>query len=81
VKARLCWWSIGTGQHSQIGYNDSTSNLLAAARGQLQVLDERVAARRRNFSFYHQALGGCRGIAFMPAGRVSVDALVDLSDG
>jgi dTDP-4-amino-4,6-dideoxygalactose transaminase len=54
-------------QHSQIGYNYRMSNLLAAvARGQLQVLEERVAARRRNSSFYQQTLGGCPGITFMP---------------
>lgn len=40
-------------QHSHIGYNYRMSNVLAGiGRGQLEVLDERVAARRANFSRY-----------------------------
>ena len=43
------------------------SNLLAAVgRGQLSVLDSRVAKRRENFEFYRQALGDLPGISFMP---------------
>ncbi len=54
-------------QHSQIGYNYRLSNVLAGiGRGQLQVLSDRVAARRRNFEIYHQALAGLNGIEFMP---------------
>lgn len=54
-------------EHTQIGYNYRLSNLLAAVgRGQLQVLDERVAQRRRNREFYEQALGGLPGISFLP---------------
>ncbi|HEY9670756.1 MAG TPA: aminotransferase class I/II-fold pyridoxal phosphate-dependent enzyme [Waterburya sp.] len=54
-------------QHSQIGYNYRLSNVLAGiGRGQLQVLEERVGARRRNFEIYQQALGHLPGIAFMP---------------
>jgi dTDP-4-amino-4,6-dideoxygalactose transaminase/lipopolysaccharide/colanic/teichoic acid biosynthesis glycosyltransferase/glycosyltransferase involved in cell wall biosynthesis len=54
-------------QHSQIGYNYRMSNLLAAVgRGQLRVLDQRVAQRRANFRFYRQALGDLPGLAFMP---------------
>ncbi|HSM82567.1 MAG TPA: aminotransferase class I/II-fold pyridoxal phosphate-dependent enzyme [Nodosilinea sp.] len=54
-------------QHSQLGYNYRLSNVLAGiGRGQLQVLEERVAARRRNFAAYHQALGSLPGITFMP---------------
>lgn len=54
-------------QHSEIGYNYRLSNVLAGiGRGQLQVLEERVAARRRNFDFYKQALGNLPGIEFMP---------------
>lgn len=53
-------------QHSEIGYNYRLSNVLAGiGRGQLQVLAERVAARRRNFVAYQQALG-LPGIEFMP---------------
>jgi pyridoxal phosphate-dependent aminotransferase EpsN len=54
-------------QHSKIGYNYRLSNVLAGiGRGQLLVLEERVAARRRNFEFYQQALGHLPGIDFMP---------------
>jgi pyridoxal phosphate-dependent aminotransferase EpsN len=54
-------------QHSEIGFNYRMSNVLAAiGRGQLTVLQERVAARRRNFEFYQQALGDLPGIEFMP---------------
>lgn len=54
-------------QHSQLGYNYRLSNVLAGiGRGQLAVLEERVAARRRNFATYHQALGPLPGITFMP---------------
>lgn len=54
-------------QHSEIGYNYRMSNVLAAiGRGQLQVLDERVVARRRNFDFYARTLGDLPGISFMP---------------
>ncbi|WP_414621942.1 DegT/DnrJ/EryC1/StrS family aminotransferase [Calothrix sp. CCY 0018] len=54
-------------QHSQIGYNYRLSNVLAGiGRGQLQVLQERVEARRRNFEIYQKALGNLPGIEFMP---------------
>ena len=54
-------------QHSQWGYNYRMSNVLAAVgRGQLRVLDQRVAARRRNFELYHAALADLPGIVFMP---------------
>ncbi len=54
-------------QHSEIGFNYRLSNVLAGiGRGQLQVLSERVAARRRNFEVYQQALGHLPGIEFMP---------------
>lgn len=54
-------------QHSEIGYNYRLSNVLAGiGRGQLQVLEERVQARRRNFAVYQQALGNLPGIEFMP---------------
>jgi len=40
-------------EHTQIGYNYRMSNVLAGiGRGQMEVLDERVAARRRNFERY-----------------------------
>lgn len=54
-------------QHSEIGYNYRLSNILAGiGRGQLQVLEQRVQARRRNFKVYQQALGHLPGIEFMP---------------
>ena len=54
-------------QHSEIGFNYRMSNVLAAiGRGQLQVLSERIAARRRNFEFYRRALGDLPGVEFMP---------------
>lgn len=54
-------------QHSEIGYNYRLSNVLAGiGRGQLQVLSDRVAARRRNYETYHQALAQLPGLAFMP---------------
>ena len=40
-------------QHSQIGYNYRMSNILAGiGRGQLEVLHDRVSARRNNFERY-----------------------------
>ena len=54
-------------EHSTIGYNYRMSNLLAAVgRGQLKVIEERIAARRRNFELYREALGGLPGVGFMP---------------
>jgi dTDP-4-amino-4,6-dideoxygalactose transaminase len=42
-------------QHSHIGYNYRMSNVLAGiGRGQLEVLNDRVAARRKNFERYRQ---------------------------
>jgi pyridoxal phosphate-dependent aminotransferase EpsN len=54
-------------EHEEIGYNYRMSNVLAAiGRGQLRVLDERVAARRRNFDCYRDALSDLPGLEFMP---------------
>ncbi|BAZ12828.1 DegT/DnrJ/EryC1/StrS aminotransferase [Calothrix sp. NIES-4071] len=54
-------------QHSEIGFNYRLSNVLAGiGRGQLQVLSERVAARRHNFEVYQQALDNLPGVEFMP---------------
>jgi dTDP-4-amino-4,6-dideoxygalactose transaminase len=42
-------------QHSHIGYNYRMSNVLAGiGRGQLEVLNDRVAARRNNYERYKQ---------------------------
>jgi pyridoxal phosphate-dependent aminotransferase EpsN len=54
-------------EHSEIGYNYRLSNVLAGiGRGQLLVLQDRVAARRNNFERYYQALKNLPGIEFMP---------------
>lgn len=54
-------------EHSTIGYNYRMSNLLAAVgRGQLQVLEDRVNARRLVFEMYRDRLGDLAGIDFMP---------------
>jgi dTDP-4-amino-4,6-dideoxygalactose transaminase len=54
-------------EHSTTGFNYRMSNVLAAiGRGQLGVLGARVAARRRNFTLYEEALGAQPGLSFMP---------------
>jgi len=53
-------------QHSEIGYNYRMSNVVAGiGRGQMEVLDERVKARRANFEFYKSHLDGKDGISFV----------------
>ena len=53
-------------QHSNIGYNYRMSNVLAGiGRGQMEVIDDRVAARRSNFEYYKQKLGHISGIEFL----------------
>ena len=52
-------------QHSSIGYNYRMSNVLAGiGRGQMEVLDERVQARRNNFTYYKDQLSGIEGLEF-----------------
>jgi dTDP-4-amino-4,6-dideoxygalactose transaminase len=54
-------------EHSVIGYNYRMSNILAGVgRGQLQVLDDRVAARRAVFQAYADGLADVPGIDWMP---------------
>ncbi|NQU86498.1 MAG: DegT/DnrJ/EryC1/StrS family aminotransferase [Mariniphaga sp.] len=54
-------------EHKELGNNYRMSNLLAAVgRGQLQVLDQRVDARRAIFTRYYHALAQIEGIDFMP---------------
>src|SRR5207237_3185116 len=54
-------------EHTEIGFNYRLSNLLAAVgRAQLEVLPERVEARRRINARYRELLAGVPGIAFMP---------------
>jgi dTDP-4-amino-4,6-dideoxygalactose transaminase len=46
-------------QHSELGYNYRMSNIVAGiGRGQMKVLDKRVAARRENHTFYFEELNG-----------------------
>lgn len=53
-------------QHSQIGYNYRMSNVLAGiGRGQLQVIEERIAKRRSNNEFYSKNLSHIKGITFL----------------
>ena len=54
-------------QHSHLGYNYRLSNVLAGiGRGQLEVLEERVEARRAVFDRYFAAFSQVDGIDFMP---------------
>ncbi|HMO61167.1 MAG TPA: aminotransferase class I/II-fold pyridoxal phosphate-dependent enzyme [Ferruginibacter sp.] len=53
-------------QHSHIGYNYRMSNVAAGiGRGQMEVLQQRVAQRRANFDFYTNTLGQIPGISFL----------------
>lgn len=52
-------------QHSKIGYNYRMSNICAGiGRGQMQILDLRVAQRRANFEYYKNALSSVSAITF-----------------
>jgi pyridoxal phosphate-dependent aminotransferase EpsN len=54
-------------QHTEIGYNYRMSNLLAGiGRGQLEVLDDRVARRRAIAFRYRHAFADLPGISLMP---------------
>ncbi|MED1623776.1 aminotransferase class I/II-fold pyridoxal phosphate-dependent enzyme [Bacillus pseudomycoides] len=54
-------------EHSHIGYNYRMSNIVAGVgRAQLEVLNNRVQARRDIFTRYKTALGELPGITFMP---------------
>ncbi|WP_299204841.1 DegT/DnrJ/EryC1/StrS family aminotransferase [uncultured Amphritea sp.] len=54
-------------EHSQVGYNYRMSNVLAGiGRGQLEVLDARVEARRSIFSLYLESLSDIKAIQWMP---------------
>lgn len=53
-------------QHSHIGYNYRMSNVIAGiGRGQMEVLDERVKARRANYDFYKKELNDIEQISFL----------------
>jgi pyridoxal phosphate-dependent aminotransferase EpsN len=54
-------------EHTDMGYNYRLSNVLAGiGRGQLEVLDERVAQRRAVAFRYRDAFADLPGISFMP---------------
>lgn len=54
-------------QHSELGYNYRMSNVVAGiGRGQLKVLDQRIAKKRYIFEFYKRELEMLEGITFMP---------------
>jgi len=61
-------------EHSEIGYNYRMSNVCAGiGRGQLEVIYERVAQRRKNYTFYFEKLSSNEGIFFQnePEGSFS----------
>ncbi|MGE6552740.1 aminotransferase class I/II-fold pyridoxal phosphate-dependent enzyme [Bacillus mycoides] len=54
-------------EHSVMGYNYRMSNILAGVgRAQLEVLEERVRARRFIFEQYYRELSNISGFQFMP---------------
>ena len=54
-------------QHTEVGFNYRMSNILAGVgRGQLQVLDDRVAGRRAIFQRYADGLADLEGLTWMP---------------
>ncbi|MGG0275867.1 aminotransferase class I/II-fold pyridoxal phosphate-dependent enzyme [Bacillus rhizoplanae] len=54
-------------QHSEMGYNYRMSNILAGVgRAQLEVLEDRVKARRFIFEQYYRELSSISGFYFMP---------------
>ena len=53
-------------QHSNIGYNYRMSNVLAGiGRGQMEVLEDRVSARRANHHYYKESLNQFEEIEFL----------------
>ncbi|HHZ00529.1 MAG TPA: aminotransferase DegT, partial [Tissierellia bacterium] len=54
-------------QHSELGFNYRMSNIVAGiGRGQLKVLDQRLAKKKYIFEFYKRELEGLEGIQMMP---------------
>ncbi len=54
-------------QHSELGYNYRMSNIAAGiGRGQLKVLDQRVAKKKYIFEYYKRELSRLSGVHFMP---------------
>jgi dTDP-4-amino-4,6-dideoxygalactose transaminase len=53
-------------QHSEIGFNYRMSNVLAGiGRGQMEVINQRIAQRRFNYLAYKKALGHIQGLSFL----------------
>lgn len=53
-------------QHSEIGYNYRMSNVIAGlGRGQMEVINERIKARRNNYLYYKDALASNQQIDFL----------------
>ena len=54
-------------QHSELGFNYRMSNVVAGiGRGQLKVLDQRVAKKKYIFDYYKSKLSHLEGVKFMP---------------
>ncbi len=54
-------------QHSELGFNYRMSNVLAGiGRGQLKILDKRIAKKKYIFEYYQKELSKIKGIKFMP---------------
>ncbi len=54
-------------QHSELGYNYRMSNIVAGiGRGQLKVLEQRVAKKKYIFEYYKRELSLLDGVDFMP---------------
>lgn len=54
-------------EHAEVGFNYRMSNVLAGiGRGQLRVLDQRVARRRQVYEVYRNALGDLGEVQWMP---------------
>jgi len=54
-------------QHSELGFNYRMSNVVAGiGRGQLKVLNQRVAKKKYIFEFYKRELDQLEGVDFMP---------------
>lgn len=53
-------------QHSSVGFNYRMSNVLAGiGRGQMEVIDDRVEARRNNYNYYKDNLSNIDTISFL----------------
>ena len=59
-------------QHSELGYNYQMSNISAGiGRGQLKVLDKRIAKKKYIYDYYKKNLSHLEGVSFMPSSRLA----------